>query len=310
MKNRLNNTVQYLCKRLIQSPLLLGWIILGTIIEVIRNGYKGFIVTIINLILLTIFTIIIKVMSNDSTIKVTKEIRHPKFELFCGVLFYVYSIIVICTCWGQAKIPYISLGITNLISIIEKGVFNLGKIGIPEWFLGELRNASVNTALFLVPIVILFICLGYGFKKMGFVFTNFNLILILLGLTIVLGLPFGVLFQQPFYKTIITFFITIFINALQEELIYRGYLLPRFEVILKNSINALVIVAILFSMSHVPSELARGMNIYDAILSQLSIVYPTGLIWGYLYLKTRSIVPGIAWHASNTILGIMFGIVQ
>ena len=65
-------------------------------------------------------------------------------------------------------------------------------------------------------------------------------------------------------------------------------------------------MAILFNMSHVPSNLASGMNIYQAILSQLSIAYPTGLIWGYLYLKTRSIVPVIAWHASNTILGYIF----
>ena len=76
--------------------------------------------------------------------------------------------------------------------------------------------------------------------------------------------------------------------------------------VLKNSINALVIVAILFNLLHVPSELARGMSIYQALLSGFSIVYPSGLIWGYLYLKTRSIVPGVIWHTSNTIFGIIF----
>jgi len=25
----------------------------------------------------------------------------------------------------------------------------------------------------------------------------------------------------------------------------------------------------------------------------------SGLIWGYLYTRTRSIVPGVLWHAAN-----------
>lgn len=141
---------------------------------------------------------------------------------------------------------------------------------------------------------------------MGFIFTNLPLILVLLGVTIILGLPFKILFQQPFYKIILTFFIEIFGIDLPEELIFRGYLLPHLEGVLKNSINALVITAILFNMFHIPSELASGMSVYQSLLSSFSIVYPSGLIWGYLYLKTRSIVPGIIWHASVSVLGMIF----
>jgi membrane protease YdiL (CAAX protease family) len=33
---------------------------------------------------------------------------------------------------------------------------------------------------------------------------------------------------------------------------------------------------------------------------------PTGLIWGYLFYRTRSIWPGVLWHTSFTTLGVLF----
>lgn len=299
-------TIKHLLKRLIQSPLLLGWIIIGMIIEIIRSGYKGFIITIINLILLALFTVIIKIMADNSTAKPISRLKHPRLELFIGILFYIFLFVELATFWGQAKIPYISSKISHLISIIGENISKLGDIGIPQWLLNPLANASISIAFELIPIIILFVIFGYGFKNMGFVFSNLPLILILLGITIVLGLPFKILFQQPFNKTILTFFIQVFINGLPEELVFRGYLLPRFETVLKNPINALVFVAILFNMSHIPSYMAHGMSVYQALLSTFSIIFPSGLIWGYLYLKTRSIVPGVIWHTSTSFLGMTF----
>ncbi|MFD3450198.1 CPBP family intramembrane glutamic endopeptidase [Microbacteriaceae bacterium 4G12] len=141
---------------------------------------------------------------------------------------------------------------------------------------------------------------------MGFVFKHLGLILVLISITIILGLPFKVISPSSFVQLITTFFISMFINGLPEELFFRGYLLPRLEAVLKNPIHALVISAILFNMSHIPSHISNGMSIHQALLMSFSIAYPTGLILGYLYLKTRSIVPGIIWHTSNTILGIVF----
>lgn len=304
--NKVLITVKHLFRRLVQSPLLLGWIIIGTIIEIIQKGYQGFIITIINLILLTLFTIIIKMMTDNSPVKLIPKLKHPKFELISGMLLYIFLIIEVCIFWGQAYIPFINSGITNLTSSIGEISLKFGMMGVPDWILGTISNALAVIVLELVPIIILFVCWGYGLRKMGFIFSNLRLILVLVGVTIILGLPFKIIFQHPLYKTIITFFIMIFVNGLPEELIFRAYLLPRFEVVLNNSINALVIVAILFNLLHVPSELARGMSIYQALLSGFSIVYPSGLIWGYLYLKTRSIVPGVIWHTSNTIFGIIF----
>ncbi len=306
MKNTINITVKHLFKRLLESPLLLGWIIIGTIIEIMLNGYKGLLINIINLILLTFFTIVIKIMTDSSPVKLIPKIKHPRLELFSGILFYIFLFIETSIFWGQANIPYLSSGITNLFSSIESISLKFGNIGVPIWVLTLLSNAALVIVIELIPIVILFLCWGYGFKKMGFIFSNLRLILVLVGVTIILGLHSRILFQQPFYKTIITFFISIFVNGLPEELILRGYLLPRFEAVFKNSINALVIVAILFNIFHVPTYLAKGVSMYQILMTSFSIVYPSGLIWGYLYLKTRSIVPGIIWHTSNAILGIIF----
>jgi membrane protease YdiL (CAAX protease family) len=305
MKNKTILTVKYLFKRLVQSPLLLGWITIGAIITIIRSGFQGFIITIINLILLALFTVIIKIMTDISPVKLIPKIKHPRLELLSGLLLCIFIIIEVSTFWGQANIPYISSGISNMISSIGENISKLEEIGIPEWILPTLINASINVVILLIPIIILFALWGYGFKKMGFVFNNLPLILVLLGVTIILGLPSKILFQQPFYKTMLTFFIAMFVNGLPEELIFRGYLLPRLEVVLKNPINALVITAILFQMFHIPSYLGKGMSIYQALLTSF-IFYPTGLIWGYLYLKTRSIVPGVIWHTSNTIVGMIF----
>lgn len=306
LKNRIIITVIHLFKRLVQSPLLLGWIIIGIFIQFIRSGYSGFIITIINLIFLTLFTVIIKIMTDTSSVKRIPKINHPRLELVTGIILYIYIFIAASIVWKQLNIPYISSGILNLLSSNGEIISTLSKIGIPDWIILLLINALIVIIIELIPIIILFVLWGYGFKKMGFVFSNLSLILVLLGVTITLGLPTKILFQQPFYKTMIIFFINIFINGLPEEIIFRGYLLPRLESVLKNPINALVITSILFNMFHIPKMLAQGMNGYQALLGCFSIIFPSGLIWGYLYLKTRSIVPGVIWHTATSILGIIF----
>lgn len=306
LKNKTFLTVTHLFERLIRCPLLLGWIVIGTIIEILLNGLSGFIITIINLTLLALFTTIIKIMTDNSQPKATTKLKHPKLELAAGVLLLIFIFTELSIIWGIAKIPYLSTGSLNIINSMQNNISKLSNIGIPEWVLSRVNNASFTIVFMLIPTIILFVICGYGFRKMGFVFKNLRLILILLSVTIILGLPYNILFQQPLHKTIITFFIMIFINGLPEELFFRGFLLPRFEKVLGNSINALVIVAVLFNILHIPSYLSRGLSVSQALLTSLSVGAPTGLIWGYLYLKTRSIVPGVIWHTSTTILGIIF----
>jgi membrane protease YdiL (CAAX protease family) len=298
--------VKHLFKRLLESPLLLLWIIIGSIVSIIMGGYYVFFGTIVNILLLAMFVVIIKIMTDKSKEKIIPQIRHPRLELLSGILLLLFIFIELLILFKQVNIPYISPIISNFGLAIKENVYKLGGVGILKRNLDVMYEISTYFVFELIPMVILFLFWGYGFKRMGFVFCNLHLILVLLVIIVLLGLPNKVLFQQSCYTVLSAYVASIFGNAISEEIIFRGYLLPRLEAVLKNPINALVISAIFFNIIHVPSYLAQGMSIYKVILYCLSMSYPAGLLWGYLYLKTRSIIPGIILHASNGILGIVF----
>jgi membrane protease YdiL (CAAX protease family) len=120
-----------------------------------------------------------------------------------------------------------------------------------------------------------------------------------------LGLATGVLTRAPPGQVLIVYGVGILVNALPEELFFRGFLLSRLEKAFDNSLTALVVSALLFNALHVPIEISRGTSPWMALPGIVSIGYPSGLIWGYLYLRTRSILPGTLWHAANGKLGFM-----
>ncbi|MFD3450199.1 hypothetical protein ACFDTO_37100 [Microbacteriaceae bacterium 4G12] len=132
--------MKYLFKRLIHSPLLLGWILIGTAIEFMNWGKLGPKIAIINLILLALFTIIIKLMTDQSTVKPVTKIKYPKLELFSGILLYIFMFIITAAFWGL-KIPYISskvisvlsyLKVISVLSYLNETILKLGTIGIPQ----------------------------------------------------------------------------------------------------------------------------------------------------------------------------------
>jgi membrane protease YdiL (CAAX protease family) len=63
-----------------------------------------------------------------------------------------------------------------------------------------------------------------------------------------------------------------------EELVWRGYLLTRFERLLRRAWMAILLQAILFGLWH-------GVS----LLTLFSVIM--GLVAGFVYAKTRSLVP-------------------
>lgn len=116
----------------------------------------------------------------------------------------------------------------------------------------------------------------------------------------------GDLLRASLGQVLTLYGIGIFINALLEELFFRGLLLSRMEKVFANPLNALVISALLFNVIHIPLEIRQGGLPITAMLGIFCVDYPTGLLWGYLYLRTRSILPGMFWHAANGRLGFIF----
>ncbi|GAW99642.1 CPBP family intramembrane glutamic endopeptidase [Secundilactobacillus mixtipabuli] len=83
-----------------------------------------------------------------------------------------------------------------------------------------------------------------------------------------------------------------------EETVFRGYLLNRLAKIVDSEQTALVIQAILFALIHLP----RYLTTYPAlsfltIMGQLVTVTLLGYLFGWLFLKSRSLWPGIIVHS-------------
>ena len=71
-----------------------------------------------------------------------------------------------------------------------------------------------------------------------------------------------------------------------EELIFRGYLLPRLEILFKNKWVAIIISALLFGLAH------GGYGDLNRMLVPLVI----GIIFGYYYSRYRSLTVLIICH--------------
>jgi membrane protease YdiL (CAAX protease family) len=84
------------------------------------------------------------------------------------------------------------------------------------------------------------------------------------------------------------------------EFFFRALLLTRLQSSGLHWAAALVIVAIACCLSQAPGQIARQG--YDLVLAAAGLVAasgaPASLAWGYLFLRTKSLAPGVLWHAS------------
>ena len=188
---------------------------------------------------------------------------------------------------------------------LEIGRWKYGLTVLPEWAKQDTYIAFSSTLKQLVPTILIFLLLGYRGRSMGLTRPYCKLSAMLVGITAVFGLFTGVLSRAPLTQIIALYFIGILVNALPEELFFRGMLLPRLEKVFANPLNALVVSTLFFNAMHLPIAIHNGDSLQTAVLDIFSIGYPSGLIWGYLYLRTRSILPGVFWHAANVNLGFV-----
>ena len=106
--------------------------------------------------------------------------------------------------------------------------------------------------------------------------------------------------------------IQVFINGFPEEFIFRGIILSRLLAVLRRPATALVLSSVLFTASHIPMILASGvLRGYPWWVVVPGVILtpgpePTGLAWGYLFYRARSIWPGVIWHTSTAVVGCPF----
>ncbi|TDP02514.1 CPBP family intramembrane glutamic endopeptidase [Flavobacterium sp. 245] len=89
-----------------------------------------------------------------------------------------------------------------------------------------------------------------------------------------------------FKKSYLLLFFTCVTAGITEELIFRGYLLPRLELLFKNKIPAIIISSVLFGLLHIG---------YGTLLNVIGPIV-IGLVFAIQYKKYRNIKILIICH--------------
>jgi hypothetical protein len=103
----------------------------------------------------------------------------------------------------------------------------------------------------------------------------------------------GVVFERPLLDAVLFIGSMLFIGFL-EEIIFRGFL---FKALSKKSMrSALIISSITFGMGHIVN-LLNGADFLPTLL-QIGYATALGFLFTVLFMKTKSLWPGILAHAA------------
>ncbi|GFR34194.1 CPBP family intramembrane glutamic endopeptidase [Thermobrachium celere] len=277
------NGVIYYCNRVKQEPLLIIYILLHFIITFIYKGFNLGIKSItINFLMLIFWVLIIKLITNDESNNNVFDDKHFKKHLIFTIIFLVYY-------YFYVKFYFLVLFVKIKMVVRNNTIFLL------------ILNALINSLFITIPFILIALRIGYRFENMRFDLKHIKISLILIILTLIIGKINNFIFPLKLHKLIPMYFIHILINGLPEELIFRGFLLESLGKITKSNINAMIFSSLIFQLIHLPIIIAMNGSPIAVFC-----FYPSGLVWGYLYIRTRNIIPGVLWHTSNTLLGLIF----
>jgi membrane protease YdiL (CAAX protease family) len=87
----------------------------------------------------------------------------------------------------------------------------------------------------------------------------------------------------------------------REELFYRGFIQSRLSLGLNSKLNGLVISSVFFGIIHTSNNLkwGYGNNIFDAFAESILIQTSLGFLYGLIYMRTGSLIPGILLHSAG-----------
>lgn len=292
---------RHFLRHLRETPLLLSWLAAGPLLALALEGWTGFAFGLINLVLIGGYALLIRRMTPNAPAPL--PVKRPRLELGIALALLAIFFATQLLDFGVWTVQPWSGWVRGTFASLFRAT--AGIPGIPTWALTDVYLAFSSTIKKLIPTLLVFALLGYGRSGMGLKRPHWALSSVLVGLTALFGLATGVLLRAPLYQVLALYVVGILVNALPEELFFRGLLLPRLEKLVANPLNALVISALCFNAMHVPIQIMNGVDPLRAILGIFRIGYPSGLIWGYLYLRTRSILPGTLWHAANGNLGFL-----
>jgi membrane protease YdiL (CAAX protease family) len=191
---------------------------------------------------------------------------------------------------------------------------DLRQAGLPRLVAGRAAVAALAVPLLLLPTLVALAAFRVRPGEVGLTATPRDLLLgaalavIAIGLglgAVAAGLNPGLMWQSsplPAVTAAIAF--QSLINGVPEELAYRGVIFSRLMPWLGRPGNSFVISSILFGLSHVPMYIATGISPWLAPAIALFGV-GEGLMFAYVFYRTRSIWPGAIWHTAITGVGLI-----
>jgi len=188
--------------------------------------------------------------------------------------------------------------------------------GIPSLTAGRAANAMLTVPLVLIPTLVAVVAFRVRARDAGLAAKPGDLILgvVLAAVSIGVGAGAaaagghpGLLWQSaPLPIVTATMAFQSLVNALPEELAFRGVIFGRLMPWIGRPGNSLAISTMAWGLYHVPSfVVGSGVPVWWAVAAGL-FGGLNGLVFGYLFYRTRSIWPGVIWHTSITGLGLMF----
>jgi len=135
-----------------------------------------------------------------------------------------------------------------------------------------------------LPVLMLIFPLVVGYKvKMRFSIKDFLIGLIV---SIVVIAPYYLIFGSAIKSiTVYALIFQLLSVALPEEFFFRGFLQDS----MGRNLRVVLLVSLLFSLAHLPKAVFLGD--WTSLLS----FFPS-VIMGWLYMKTKNIVPGTVFH--------------
>jgi len=223
-------------------------------------------------------------------VDITRKVRKPVIEIRGAALELAFGLLIL-TVWTFVPLPKLDFG--------------------DNWRLGLVLRKSL--LIVVLPFVLLKLR-KYPLTSMGLTTANWKKNLAV-GLITFAALAIPGAFYSGTADLIISGKITLaqatialpiyfvhnlFLSGFSEEFFFRAFIQTRLSKVLKSQIGGLLIAALLFGFVHLDDIMHwyPGTTAVEAFCRAFFVQTSTGLVFGVLWQRTRSLIPGVFTHTA------------
>ncbi len=209
----------------------------------------------------------------------------------------------------QVKRPWLEIAFGCLLFLIFEFApdLNFGD----KWALGEILKKQI--LYFALPLAFLKLR-GNSFSSMGLSLSNWKQNLKIAGIilacmaipsvflvsdtaSLILSGKIGLIQALPAF--LLYFLHNIARSGLPEEFFYRVFVQTRLSQILRSRLGGILITSLLFGLVHIPNVMQwyPEMTLSEAFCSAFFMQGFMGLIFGFIWDRTRHLIPGVLVHS-------------